>query len=394
MDNIKIKWFEGFTDSKETLKSRYRELVKQYHPDAIGKDNIEIREINTEYDMLYDSLLGGDTITAARRKANVKPTALINYHIWLFIRDRKNGGFVHIERLREIWSYFGYHSQFHTTAISVKDPPESMRPGFHVCEVVTDNPSEFYTYETYSDSCYARIIPDKTFEPADLDDMFELICAGNGSGPWSWYHNTESGFLPLIEYRPKQNASYTTRLHEASEDQIISVADSKNFGQIVYRKHDNPDMIVAYFKLDGVIYESPLIKKHLGPLENVVEYSPYDIVMLKRFGYSVDQLFENVDFEIPNVAARLGFTLKDKVLDWPLNPVLSRYVRLRIISVYRHNHQMIGHFNNRQLAAAIINKKIDLEDFDLCQKKFDEWYNDCLAKFKRDVKKGRIRITN
>lgn len=81
------KWFSGYTSSKDELKSRYKELVKKYHPDIVGHDTEEIREINTEYDKLYDIILNGGVIPTF---SNTKPSAtpLVAYRIYLFIRNR------------------------------------------------------------------------------------------------------------------------------------------------------------------------------------------------------------------------------------------------------------------------------------------------------------------
>ena len=59
---MNTKWFQGFTDSKESLKKRYYALVRQYHPDIVGHDTTEIREINNEYDHLYDLILNGGVV--------------------------------------------------------------------------------------------------------------------------------------------------------------------------------------------------------------------------------------------------------------------------------------------------------------------------------------------
>ena len=44
-------FFSGVSDEK-TLKKRYKDLIKIYHPDAVGGDNEIVLEINREYDNL------------------------------------------------------------------------------------------------------------------------------------------------------------------------------------------------------------------------------------------------------------------------------------------------------------------------------------------------------
>lgn len=48
------KWFAGVTTIEE-LRKRYRELLKQFHPDN-GGDEETMKTINIEYDKLFDVL--------------------------------------------------------------------------------------------------------------------------------------------------------------------------------------------------------------------------------------------------------------------------------------------------------------------------------------------------
>ena len=50
------KLFEGYIDSKETLKNRYRVLVKQYHPDN-GGDSQMFQCISEVFEKIIESLL-------------------------------------------------------------------------------------------------------------------------------------------------------------------------------------------------------------------------------------------------------------------------------------------------------------------------------------------------
>lgn len=49
-----ISFFRGVAD-KSSLKKRYRELLKIYHPDNVGGDNQTVVMINEEYETLKDS---------------------------------------------------------------------------------------------------------------------------------------------------------------------------------------------------------------------------------------------------------------------------------------------------------------------------------------------------
>ena len=48
------KWFAGVTTIEE-LRKRYRELLKQFHPDNGGGEET-MKAINIEYDKLFDAL--------------------------------------------------------------------------------------------------------------------------------------------------------------------------------------------------------------------------------------------------------------------------------------------------------------------------------------------------
>ena len=49
-----MKWFKGVS-SIEELRKRYKELLKKYHPDNGGNEEV-MKEINSQYDKLFDVL--------------------------------------------------------------------------------------------------------------------------------------------------------------------------------------------------------------------------------------------------------------------------------------------------------------------------------------------------
>lgn len=66
------KWFAGVTTIEE-LRKRYRELLKQLHPDN-GGDEETMKAINIEYDKLFDVL------NLPRRKRRGRGTTE-NFHV-------------------------------------------------------------------------------------------------------------------------------------------------------------------------------------------------------------------------------------------------------------------------------------------------------------------------
>ena len=53
-----MTWFKGVTDI-QSLRQRYRELLKKYHPDNAGKVS-DMQSINAEYDLVF-SILSKET---------------------------------------------------------------------------------------------------------------------------------------------------------------------------------------------------------------------------------------------------------------------------------------------------------------------------------------------
>jgi hypothetical protein len=49
---VKGEMFFSGVGSKQSLKKRYKDLIKIYHPDNLDGDNQTIQEINREYDQL------------------------------------------------------------------------------------------------------------------------------------------------------------------------------------------------------------------------------------------------------------------------------------------------------------------------------------------------------
>ncbi|MCR4782633.1 MAG: J domain-containing protein [Lachnospiraceae bacterium] len=56
---VQTAWFfTGIHNDESSLKKRYKELLKIYHPDNPDGDNDMVQEINREYDKLYERICG------------------------------------------------------------------------------------------------------------------------------------------------------------------------------------------------------------------------------------------------------------------------------------------------------------------------------------------------
>ncbi len=56
---VQTAWFFcGIHNDESSLKKRYKDLLKIYHPDNPDGDNDMVQEINREYDKLYERICG------------------------------------------------------------------------------------------------------------------------------------------------------------------------------------------------------------------------------------------------------------------------------------------------------------------------------------------------
>ncbi len=137
------EWFKGVTDI-ETLRKRYRELLKQYHPDNEGGSVEATQEINAEYDRLFakmnhESKADGESTTYDNKAENEAFKAVINdiIHInanieiigtWVWV----HGGYEYRELLKSIgfkfapkkkcwcWHY-GEYRRHHSKEVSLDE---------------------------------------------------------------------------------------------------------------------------------------------------------------------------------------------------------------------------------------------------------------------------------
>ena len=362
-----LKWFSGYINNKDVLKARYRELVKQYHPD-VNKDasDEEIKEINGEYEIAYDAIISGRVIFG--ENSNEDTVALTAYLPLLLIRNKKDqvpGQFVsYTTYVDRTWSFSRgivvIPEMYHTDP----DAKLNIKPGFHVCEIIETEDSDPYTYPYIEKQHKIRVVPDKQFEELTITDLFNVV--------------QQMGVDFASEYTSKQIVRYTTQ-----------------FGTIYgyrgqYETASHTLNIIT--KINGNICYGKINAKHLGNY-TTEEFTYLDIIAYYYADTSADELFVNIDFQMPEIGQYLGFdAIKDRLVDWPFDPTITRYIKKGILTVYRHGHEYLAMFNREKLYKAFTDKMIDLEDFDICCEWIVDQYNKTLDKFKRDVKHGRIKL--
>lgn len=388
-----IKWFTGL-NTKEELKQQYRELAKQYHPD-INKDvsDDSMKEINAEYDALYSLVLQGVdlttyvfTETTEKEEQVALPNVVVihlvrnrNYDVQVDDTENIYGRFFYYTTDRSYaFSYYGYR---HVYSVKPDDPCKGIRTGFHACESIGD--TDYFN----DDITYVRVRKDVDMRPATLEefihvpmyrgsiDMYIRTCFAFDRG--ESFHN-------VIKIRRNSNS--------VLGHNIIYV-ESPIYGNFWAMEAKN-DEFNAFFVVNGnVVHSLPFNPKVLNRKNlKITYYTTADVASLYATGYDYVGALDGADFDMPEICKYLQFKAKDCVNDWPLDAVLTRYVRMDVIRVYRHGKDMTGHFVEGNLLHAMMDKKIDLEDIDLIMTQFDQWYNACLESVKTGIKRDRIRL--
>ena len=387
-----IKWFNGL-NTKEELKQQYRELAKQYHPD-INKDvsDDSMKEINAEYDALYTLVIQGVDLNTYHAESTEKQktdvVALPNAVIIHLVRN-KDFNLCHTSGISGInkfgrficsvkrYTVFDSHAR-RFYSVTPEDPCKNIRTGFHVCETLGD------VDMFIDDLTYVRIRTDKTMRPATLDEVIQFDI--------THFRNMTMGYLFINSYKElskiRQNSSYV-RYHS------FIYVESPIYGNFWAKlKHSEDQSYFAYFVVDGVIIDSVPFELHKLNRKNlsVTYYTEADLISLNAVGVEYVDAMEGADFELPEICNLLKFRKRDYVEDWPLDPVLTRYVRMGVIRIYRHGKDMMGYFDEAKLQEAMLDRKIDLEDIDTIMEQFDHWYNACLKSVKTGVKRDRINL--
>lgn len=136
-----MKWFAGINTIAE-LRTKYRQLLKKYHPDNPG-GSVEItQEINKEYDKIFDllnkkSTETGETQFTEEENQQFKEmlNSVINYNITLEIigtwiwafdsyeyrKELKELGFTYAPKKKAWTWHYGEYKRHHKKEISIDD---------------------------------------------------------------------------------------------------------------------------------------------------------------------------------------------------------------------------------------------------------------------------------
>ena len=154
------KYFTGVKTVDE-LRQRYKELLKQYHPDNGGDLHI-MQEINAEYQVIFDILrqqtTESNTFTEQVNKEDVALRTVLNQiisfdmdieiigsWIWCFncyaYKDRlKTIGFKYAPK-KQAWTWhYGKYSRYHSGEVSIDD----IRAKYGSQKVYNSNSIQYY----------------------------------------------------------------------------------------------------------------------------------------------------------------------------------------------------------------------------------------------------------
>lgn len=157
-----MKWFNN-PSTLEELKKQYKKLAMKHHPDVSGGNESDMKEINTEYDMLFAKLknvhqnASGETYTTKTETAETPDEfkdiidALIRLNgikieicgSWLWITGNT---YPHRKELKELYFRFSksktawyYHTEDYKKTNNKTFTLEQIR-GLYGSQTITDNP--------------------------------------------------------------------------------------------------------------------------------------------------------------------------------------------------------------------------------------------------------------
>lgn len=330
--------------TKAELKTRYRELAKQYHPDLHPDKSVEytaiMKEVNSQYDNYFVQTYNTTQETAQETRHEI-------IRVVFMTRNKSYGlgfiGFLNGE------SYIG-----------IDETWNKFRTGFAKINVRGG-------YNSFIGGHESQLMSTEFQMP----NFMELI------------RNLDvSAFIPFTAGRKyKPNLSWNTYYHIKTQ-----------FGEFMARDYNRETVDIVLKDNDGVIYIVPVKSKYLGPVEILDKISPEDIFFTTLTGYTCEEFIQTYDvlYE-PNYADTLAFEKIDSL--WVDSPIVAQLIRKRVVSIYqsRINRQIkYGTFNMRYLMEYLIS--CDMEDIDEVQDYLDEINKDCEDRITAMIRKGKLRI--
>ena len=355
------RYFNGCT-TKDELKTKYRELVKKYHPDINPNiDDKYIKEINAEYDKLYTRALQGIPFDFEVVEEKEVPIAIDDIHVALFINDKETGGLYHTT-ITTHYFWWTYSQDLKTVKISEELKKKyHLRAGF-IAYKYGKKDQDAYGYD---DRCSDVVPVGKKVVPMNFDEAVSYLRDHiiKGDMMCSSILNYEL-LTDTVQYVSSWAGEYYM-VNTGRKDEALVKVDDRFYQVEAYKKHLHPDKIETY---------------HL-----------IDMFCMKIFGDLYHNIFEDFMFGLTSEAVWY-FTDKDIDRQWPTDPTIAYYMNRGILKFFVHGTAKYLCFDKHKLFTAIVESTIDKEDL---EEIFDLMYDleeKIHEKFLSDVKKGRIKV--
>lgn len=345
-----MKYFKPGLD-KATLKLRYRELAKQYHPDLhqdkAAEYTIIMQEINQEYDNYFANIVVPFTATTHQYEQAKQEAKRYRERIILFmVRDKQINERGHFVGFKNYSKLFGGITTiaYHSTGNNWKD----FRTGLALCEV-TD-------YDPYGFDNKVERIP-ATFEMPNFKEILDCYTHWEISSNWRTIHHITT-----------QSGDYVTTTSPTEKITSIMV------------------------KVNGEMKNVEVKTSYLGPITENEAIRLDDMFFQEYTGYTYKEFVERYDVGYaPQYADVVGnVPIKDIYFE---NPMIGFCIRKGVLRLYaaKSNYQMkYGTFEYKQLIEYM--PQLTMEDIDEIQDYLDEINQDYEERVKGMIKKGKIRI--
>lgn len=343
-----MAYFPAGLDKTE-LKSKYRELARQYHPDLHPEQTAEytviMQQINQEYDNYFATIVVPFTTTTNQYEQAKQEAKRYRERIILFmVRNKKMQERGHFIGFRMRTNFLGgtYIERYYSTG----DNWKNFRTGLALCEIA----------ESDFEGGTVELIPAE-FEMPNFKEMLSCYSLWDVSCCAATFHHITT-----------QSGDYVTTTNPTEKTTTIMV------------------------KVNGKIETVDVKTSYLGPITENEVIRLDDLFFQEYTGYTFKEFVERYDVGYtPQYANLIGnVPIKDMYFD---NPTISFCLRKGILRLYaaKSNYKMkYGTFEYRELVQYM--PQLSMEDIDEIQDFLDKINQDYEEHVKNMIKKGKIRI--
>ena len=367
-----MKYFIGIELTKENIKSKYKELVKKFHPD-LHKDETKkftqiMQEINAEFEeALLGAFNGSIFYTSAKKKANRE---IADFVLRYFFKDKNRDMYIAYEQYSR--------GMFFNDTIYIIGKNKISRPGLYFVKISkidrTVDDQYPYDYEYRVDEAY----PAEEVEPEDLaKTIISEISTEYDISRYTFH----SIFVMNIHNRLVVTTDmYDSRTSYSSANVRYAYGKDKNGNVQVC-------MLPSYLLNKAKCTDKMQVIDLIFYLDNWKGLGCYTLKEFREM-YDTDVLYRSVKDE-----AFMGYQKIDKhdFMVYTESAVVMAMIRYGIIEIYQSKYKpqlMFGYINEGKLFAS----KFTSDDVNEAQDFLTEMNNTFEDTFKRMCRKGVIKI--